>query len=106
MRVPLIWRSLVNEINGGRIPDGEPGIRDVDAPCEAFEPAGAPWQIADGSGTCQTDGHHMCVECNHIDLATLRHRRDQCGDCGAPLVNVNASGEACSARCDLPAVPT
>lgn len=80
--VPAPWRALVSELNGGRIPDGEPGIRDVDAPCEAFRPAGDPFEAADGSGTCETDGHHICSECVHIERATLRRRRGQCETTG------------------------
>jgi len=48
--IPAPWRALVSELNGGRIPDGEPGIRDVDAPCSDFTP-GEP-----GGGRCSTDG--------------------------------------------------
>jgi len=35
---------------------GAPGIRDPEAPCEAFAP-GEP------SGDCLTDGHYLCDEC-------------------------------------------
>jgi hypothetical protein len=42
-----------------RLPDGLAGIRDVDAPCDGFEP-GTP------AGTyCGTDGHYLCRECVH-----------------------------------------
>lgn len=95
--VPTLWRSLVWEVNGrdGRIPDGEPGIRDVDAPCDFFEPAGAPWVYADGTGDCETDGHYICKECVHISLRALRRRMDLCEDCGGKL----GPGDECS-RCD------
>ena len=100
MKVPPVWRALVNEINGGRIPDGEPGIRDIDAPCESFEPAGAPNQFAEGNGTCETDGHYICSECVHIAGHTLRERRDQCVECGAPMVCSMALGTVCSEQCN------
>lgn len=98
MAIPPVWRSLVNDINGGRIPDGEPGIRDVDAPCEAFEPYGKPWEITKTFGDCQTDGHYICAECIHIELATLRSRRDQCIDCGATLLYPQ-TGATCPDGC-------
>jgi hypothetical protein len=41
---------------GARMPDGTTGVRDVDAPCEAFRP-GTP------AGHCDTDGHYLCAEC-------------------------------------------
>lgn len=46
-----------------RIPDGTPGIRDVDAPCEFFEPPSP----EGGSPVieCMTDGHYLCKECIH-----------------------------------------
>ncbi len=100
--VPIPWRALISEVNGGRIPDGEPGVRDVDAPCDVFEPGES------GHGPCETDGHYLCVECVHIDLATLRRRRDQCEDCGAKLERVRTGygpEDVCSARCDAPTVP-
>jgi hypothetical protein len=102
--VPEPWRALVWEINGNRPFDGTPGIRDVDAPCDAFEPAGEPFEQAKGEGSCDTDGHYICSECVHISLRVLRARRDQCEDCGAPLVRERNVGEVCSARCDRPAV--
>ena len=107
--IPRLWRALVDEINGGRIPsydripDGEPGIRDVDARCDAFEPVGAPYEIAKGNGNCQTDGHYLCVECVHIELGTLRRRRDQCEECGAtlPRGRNNTLGD-CPNGCHVP----
>ncbi len=105
--IPAPWRSLMISINDGhtpsweRIPDGEPGIRDVDAPCSMFEPTGGPFDLASGAGDCETDGHYICVECTHISLSALRRKRDLCQECGAPLAHPQ-TGEECSARCDLP----
>ena len=96
---PPAWRGLMNEINGGRIPDGERGIRDVDAPCESFVPTGAPYELSLGGGDCETDGHYICKECVHISLSTLRARLDQCRECGEKLVHAGTKDEDCSARC-------
>lgn len=43
-----------------RIPDGTPGIRDVDSPCAEFAIEGAP-----RDASCMTDGHYLCQECIH-----------------------------------------
>lgn len=93
--IPPIWRALVAEINGARVPDGTPGVRDADAPCESFDPAGKDFEDAPGRGTCETDGHYICRECVHISIAALRRRRDQCEDCGTPLAYTLVSGEHC-----------
>ncbi len=100
MAIPPVWRSLVNEINGGRIPDGEPGIRDVDAPCEVFDPVGTAFQTAPGTGDCETDGHYICAECVHISRDALRRKRDECIECGADMVDSKALGQTCSAQCE------
>jgi len=103
--VPPVWRGIVALLGGGgHIPDGEPGIRDVDAPCEGFQPAGKPHEYAAGKvGGCETDGHYICAECVEIDLATLRRRRDLCEDCGAKLRDsIGPYGgveKTCSAGC-------
>lgn len=39
------------------IPDGTPGMRDVNSPCEYFQP-GEPSGL-----TCEGDGHYLCNEC-------------------------------------------
>jgi len=70
---------LVASLNGGRVdgrvPDGEPGIRDVDAPCEDFQPAGAPWVYAAGNGECSSDGHYICAECINVSSSGMRISR-------------------------------
>lgn len=98
--IPIAWRALVAEINGARVPDGTPGVRDADAPCEDFEPVGRAFEDAPGEGNCETDGHYLCRECVHISLAALRRRRDQCEDCGEGLVTSKVMGEHCPA-CDV-----
>lgn len=100
--IPATWLPLWFELNGRPL-DGTPGVRDIDAPCEAFQPAGAPFEYASGVvGGCETDGHYICSECVEIDLRVLRRRRDQCEDCGAPLAPRAGISECCSAGCDLP----
>lgn len=43
-----------------RRPDGTPGLRDEDAPCEFFQvPTNDP-------GPCEGDGHYLCQECPHL----------------------------------------
>lgn len=51
-------------------PDGLPGHRDPDSPCRAFWPVGKP----SGTGSCQTDGHYLCVECEEISQESLEER--------------------------------
>jgi DNA-directed RNA polymerase subunit RPC12/RpoP len=94
-----IWLPLLAELNGGRIPDGTSGVRDVDAPCEAFKPHGAPWERAPGDGSCDTDGHYICAECVHISQREARRRQDLCEECGAKIENRGRLGERCSAGC-------
>jgi len=87
LAVPPAWRAVVSELNGGRIPDGVAGIRDIDAPCEEFLPEG---ECAPGGAAfsdCETDGHYLCEECVHISVRALRSRRDECEDCGTKLVH-------------------
>lgn len=43
----------------GRMRDGLDGVRDVDAPCVAFR-NGTP------RGECESDGHYICQECEHL----------------------------------------
>jgi hypothetical protein len=45
---------------------GQAGVRDPDHPCDDFSP-GEP------RGQCMTDGHYMCLECEHAELC------DGCG---------------------------
>lgn len=99
--IPPSWRALIEALNGPppRVPDGTPGVRDVDAPCEDYQPAGAPWKDAPGTGGCDTDGHYLCRECVHISEAALRWRRDECATCGTKLAESPALGEHCPA-CD------
>ena len=44
-----------------RIPDGVPGIRDQNSPCEMFKP-GVPSEY----GCCLGDGHYLCYECEDM----------------------------------------
>lgn len=64
--LPHAWQQLYAEVNTGVVFDGTPGVRDVLAPCDAFQP-GKP------SGGCSTDGHYLCDEC--VERAT-------CEGCG------------------------
>lgn len=95
--IPNCWRALVAEINGiGRIPDGTPRIRDVDAPCDAFQPR------VSGTmefGRCETDGHYICDECREIKIEEWRRRHDLCEECGAALPDPGTYKEHCPDGC-------
>lgn len=58
----LPWYRLVQHdlVLGPRPPDGLPGLRDVDHPCEDFDPGTS-------FGVCSSDGHYLCSECRHLD---------------------------------------
>ena len=98
--IPERWVGLMSELNG-RIPDGTAGIRDIDAPCDAFMPVGAPYEYSKGTGDCDTDGHYICLECIRISLREVRRRRELCLECGTKLVRVNHVDE-CPALCGVP----
>jgi hypothetical protein len=59
---------------------GAPGVRDPEAPCEEFEP-GTP------DGSCGTDGHYMCHECERAQL---------CEDCGQSDARCECEGDGLS----------
>jgi hypothetical protein len=60
------WSALVDEVNG-RTSLGQPGVRDPEGICEAFDGLGY-----DGSGTCKSDGHYMCAECSLLSPEASR----------------------------------
>jgi hypothetical protein len=51
-----------------RLPDGTPGVRDVDAPCQDYDPGKANLMQ---SPNCESDGHYLCRGCRwhapHLD---------------------------------------
>lgn len=59
------WRRWQRHFpNDQMIPDGVPGIRDVNNRCPIFEPR----KPMRGDLTdCQGDGHYLCQECCHMD---------------------------------------
>ncbi len=59
--LPIAWEMLRREVNGLPGFVGQPGVRDPDGLCEAFDGAGY-----DGTGNCDSDGHYLCVECSHL----------------------------------------
>lgn len=81
--VPHRWLALWSELNG-RIPDGTDGVRDQSAPCEHFRSEYTA-KTNPGEGSCETDGHYLCVECPEIELRSLRCRRGECEKCGDKL---------------------
>lgn len=97
------WHELVENVNG-RTVFGQDGVRDPDAPCDGFK-NGKP-----GDGTCETDGHYLCMECVEMSLGAPRRRRDECEDCGTKLLpgTTSAALVACpecdSAQCSYDAL--
>ena len=79
------WAQLEALVNGRSLM-GTPGVRDPDAACEAFDPAGEPFEEASGDGRCDTDGHYLCRECRLISTRALRRRRNECEVCETSLV--------------------
>lgn len=49
-----------------RIPDGIPGIRDVDNPCKCYSPSVALRILGQDAPGCQGDGHYLCRECRWL----------------------------------------
>jgi len=98
---PHAWRDLLSELNG-RAPDGTRGIRDVDNPCNVYEPVEIPGG-EDANGDCETDGHYLCADgrsvCRHISREALRRRRERCEECGTKLLAPGTHRERCPS-CD------
>lgn len=64
------WELLVAQVNG-RGEFGMRGVRDPEAPCEAFDPVeNIDWIgvriTAPGSGGCDSDGHYLCMGCREL----------------------------------------
>lgn len=79
--VPERWARLVAEIND-QPKVGQPGVRDVDAPCDEYLPTGDPgpdWLglrvTPSGYGSCDSDGHYLCVGCQHVSQRSIDERR-------------------------------
>jgi len=51
-------------------PVGLPGNRDPEHMCRYYSPVSRP----DGTGSCETDGHYLCRECDHISSDALKER--------------------------------
>jgi len=87
--VPPAWRLLMLQLNVaesgkdrfGRVLDGEPGIRDIDAQCDVYDPINVPMNNTITGGDCETDGHYLCADgtsvCKHIAQHVLDERRDR-----------------------------
>ncbi len=60
MSALLAWHELTENVNG-RTVLGQVGVRDPEGPCEVFDGRGY-----DGTGTCRSDGHYLCVECSEL----------------------------------------
>lgn len=51
-----------------RIPDGVPGIRDIENPCHCYSPAARLHVLGANAMGCQGDGHYLCRECRWLAL--------------------------------------
>lgn len=80
------WEYLVASLNDtvpvsmlGTPIVGIPGMRDPEFPCAAFMPGPRP-----ESGTCDTDGHYLCLECRErstCEGCDQIHVRCECDSC-------------------------
>ena len=70
----LAWGELVENVNG-RTHLGQAGVRDPEGICEAFDGKGY-----DGTGSCRSDGHYLCVHCS--ELSPEAHRFTEYGRAG------------------------
>jgi hypothetical protein len=59
MSVLEAWEDLERFVNGRAPRMGQPGVRDPDGRCDAFDGRGY-----DGGGDCESDGHYLCLECS------------------------------------------
>jgi hypothetical protein len=66
--LPPAWAELAAHVNG-RTEFGMKGVRDPDAVCDEFEPGES------GRGHCDTDGHYMCKECEHMSRHAVLYRQ-------------------------------
>lgn len=69
--LPLAWHTLVENMNGRSV-FGQPGVRDPEGPCDAFDPApDIDWiglrTSAHAAGKCCGDGHYLCLGCREFN---------------------------------------
>ena len=77
------WRLLVAHANG-RAVVGAVGIRDPEFPCEGYQPTESPDLLglrvtAPGGGSCDSDGHYLCVGCRNLSDQGLAERISETG---------------------------
>lgn len=77
------WDLLVAFVNDRDIV-GAPGVRDPQARCAEYLPTVDPepdWLglrvTASGYGSCSTDGHYLCVGCQHISQESIDYRSSE-----------------------------
>lgn len=78
--LPIAWREMVHNLNGDTL-FMSAGVRDPEAPCEAYEPTKNPDHLglritAPGNGRCDSDGHYLCVGCVHLSAHSIEERTD------------------------------
>jgi hypothetical protein len=78
MKTLEAWRLLEAEVNGRQVV-GMPGVRDPEHPCEEYVPTEDAdllglWITAEGSGSCDSDGHYLCGGCRQLSERGLQER--------------------------------
>lgn len=78
------WSNMIAFVNGHDVV-GAPGVRDPDARCDEYQPTVDPapdWLglrvTASGYGSCRTDGHYLCIGCQHIAQESIDERAEPC----------------------------
>lgn len=73
------WAILEAQVNGRAIV-GMAGVRDPDAPCDAFDPL-PEGEHPTGEGGCMSDGHYMCAECRLFSKRSETWPKVSCPTC-------------------------
>ena len=59
----------------GKLPDGVPGIRDVDHKCPAYAPRKRDYMK--DHFKCGGDGHYLCIGCAFFDKEVFNEEKNQ-----------------------------
>jgi hypothetical protein len=70
----LEWENLYRFVNSKSPLFGTVGVRDPDALCEEFD-----GKHYDGQGSCESDGHYLCIECSKLSPEAPRFSNDDAG---------------------------
>lgn len=78
--LPPAWDALFRAVNNSPQRIGDPGVRDPDAPCDAFDPL-PEGKYPNGRGDCMGDGHYLCRECSLLSAESERWPMMLCPQC-------------------------